>query len=203
MVVFGSGLATTRTALRALPSPAGTPKLFDARSATQRSKLCTYTVNIPLPTRPSSLYVSGRLLRQQPRELLHSILIMLNLPSPTHPLIHPLPQVIFCDSDQVVRADLRELWHMDLQVGRVGCNVLLHCLAPRDFAGSKRALHEEMGPEGGAGRSPMLAAPTLPTRPPCPFAQHLPQGAPYGYTPFCDNNRDMEGFRFWKQVRKL
>ena len=26
-------------------------------------------------------------------------------------------QVIFCDSDQVVRADLRELWHMDLQVG--------------------------------------------------------------------------------------
>ena len=25
------------------------------------------------------------------------------------------------------------------------------------------------------------------------------QGAPYGYTPFCDNNKDMEGFRFWKQ----
>ena len=33
-------------------------------------------------------------------------------------------QVIFCDSDQVVRADLRELWNMDLQVGvcvRGGC----------------------------------------------------------------------------------
>jgi hypothetical protein len=27
------------------------------------------------------------------------------------------------------------------------------------------------------------------------------QGAPYGYTPFCDTNTDMEGFRFWKQVR--
>ncbi|WP_371079145.1 hypothetical protein, partial [Salmonella enterica] len=26
-----------------------------------------------------------------------------------------MPQVIFCDSDQVVRADLRDLWHMDLQ----------------------------------------------------------------------------------------
>jgi UDP-glucose:glycoprotein glucosyltransferase len=25
------------------------------------------------------------------------------------------------------------------------------------------------------------------------------QGAPYGYTPFCDTNTDMEGFRFWKQ----
>ena len=26
-----------------------------------------------------------------------------------------------------------------------------------------------------------------------------PQGAPYGYTPFCDNNKDMDGFRFWNQ----
>ena len=26
------------------------------------------------------------------------------------------------------------------------------------------------------------------------------EGAPYGYTPFCDSNKDMEGFRFWKQV---
>ena len=25
------------------------------------------------------------------------------------------------------------------------------------------------------------------------------KGAPYAYTPFCDNNKDMEGFRFWKQ----
>lgn len=25
------------------------------------------------------------------------------------------------------------------------------------------------------------------------------QGAVYGYTPFCDNNEEMEGFRFWKQ----
>ena len=25
------------------------------------------------------------------------------------------------------------------------------------------------------------------------------QGAPLAYTPFCDNNRDMDGFRFWKQ----
>ncbi len=25
-------------------------------------------------------------------------------------------------------------------------------------------------------------------------------GAPYGYTPFCDSNKEMEGFRFWKQV---
>ena len=25
------------------------------------------------------------------------------------------------------------------------------------------------------------------------------QGAPLAYTPFCDNNKDMDGFRFWKQ----
>jgi UDP-glucose:glycoprotein glucosyltransferase len=25
------------------------------------------------------------------------------------------------------------------------------------------------------------------------------RGAPYAYTPFCDSNRDTEGFRFWKQ----
>ena len=24
-------------------------------------------------------------------------------------------------------------------------------------------------------------------------------GAPLAYTPFCDNNKDMDGFRFWKQ----
>ena len=50
-----------------------------------------------------------------------------------------LDKVIFCDSDQVIRADLKELWTYDLK------------------------------------------------------------GAPYGYTPFCDNNKDMDGFRFWNQ----
>eukprot|EP00891_Asterochloris_glomerata_P001730 jgi/Astpho2/1730/e_gw1.00032.131.1_t len=50
-----------------------------------------------------------------------------------------LKKVIFCDSDQVIRGDMAELWDMDLQ------------------------------------------------------------GAPFGFTPFCDNNKDMEGFRFWKQ----
>merc|ERR1719230_2415856 len=24
------------------------------------------------------------------------------------------------------------------------------------------------------------------------------EGAPYGYTPFCDDRTEMEGFRFWK-----
>ncbi|DBA75355.1 TPA: hypothetical protein ACH3X1_010624 [Trebouxia sp. C0004] len=50
-----------------------------------------------------------------------------------------LRKVIFCDSDQVVRGNMAELWNMDLK------------------------------------------------------------GAPFGFTPFCDNNKDMEGFRFWKQ----
>ncbi|KAL3134029.1 hypothetical protein ABBQ32_008463 [Trebouxia sp. C0010 RCD-2024] len=50
-----------------------------------------------------------------------------------------LRKVIFCDSDQVVRGDMAELWNLDLH------------------------------------------------------------GAPFGFTPFCDNNKDMEGFRFWKQ----
>lgn len=26
------------------------------------------------------------------------------------------------------------------------------------------------------------------------------QGKPLAYTPFCDNNKDMDGFRFWNQV---
>ena len=50
-----------------------------------------------------------------------------------------LNKVIFVDADQIVRADMNELWTMDLH------------------------------------------------------------GAPYGYTPMCDNNKEMEGFRFWKQ----
>jgi len=50
-----------------------------------------------------------------------------------------LRKVIFCDSDQVIRADLAELWNYDLD------------------------------------------------------------GAPYAYTPFCDTNTDMDGFRFWNQ----
>lgn len=24
-------------------------------------------------------------------------------------------------------------------------------------------------------------------------------GAPYGYTPFCDSRADMDGYRFWKK----
>ena len=50
-----------------------------------------------------------------------------------------LNKVIFVDADQIVRADMSELWNMKLN------------------------------------------------------------GAPYGYTPMCDNNKEMEGFRFWKQ----
>ena len=50
-----------------------------------------------------------------------------------------LNKVIFLDADQVVRADVKELWEIDLR------------------------------------------------------------GAPYAYTPFCDDNPEMEGFRFWKQ----
>jgi len=26
------------------------------------------------------------------------------------------------------------------------------------------------------------------------------KGRPLAYTPFCDNNREMDGYRFWKQV---
>jgi UDP-glucose:glycoprotein glucosyltransferase len=49
-------------------------------------------------------------------------------------------QVIFVDADQVVRADMGELYDMDIK------------------------------------------------------------GRPLAYTPFCDNNRDMDGYRFWRQV---
>lgn len=53
------------------------------------------------------------------------------------------PQVIFVDADQIVRADMGELYDMDLK------------------------------------------------------------GQPLAYTPFCDNNRDMDGYRFWRQVYML
>lgn len=52
-------------------------------------------------------------------------------------------QVIFVDADQVVRADMGELYDMDLK------------------------------------------------------------GRPLAYTPFCDNNKEMDGYRFWRQVRKI
>lgn len=29
------------------------------------------------------------------------------------------------------------------------------------------------------------------------------RGRPLAYTPFCDNNREMDGYRFWKQVLLL
>lgn len=49
-------------------------------------------------------------------------------------------QVIFVDADQVVRADMGDLYDMNLR------------------------------------------------------------GRPLAYTPFCDNNKDMDGYRFWRQV---
>lgn len=52
-------------------------------------------------------------------------------------------QVIFVDADQVVRADMGELYDMDLK------------------------------------------------------------GRPLAYTPFCDNNKEMDGYRFWRQVRSM
>lgn len=50
-----------------------------------------------------------------------------------------LEKIIFVDADQVMRADVKELWELDLH------------------------------------------------------------GAPYAYTPFCDDDASMDGFRFWKQ----
>lgn len=29
------------------------------------------------------------------------------------------------------------------------------------------------------------------------------KGRPLAYTPFCDNNKDMDGYRFWRQVVTL
>lgn len=52
----------------------------------------------------------------------------------------PYLQVIFVDADQIVRADMGELYDMDIK------------------------------------------------------------GRPLAYTPFCDNNKDMDGYRFWRQV---
>lgn len=86
----------------------------------------------------------------------------------------------------LVSCDLRELWHMGLQArtarwlcrGRVAAG----WVARRRWA---RAACVSADPTTAARRARRSAP---------------PQGAPYGYTPFCDNNREMEGFRFWKQV---
>lgn len=29
------------------------------------------------------------------------------------------------------------------------------------------------------------------------------KGRPLAYTPFCDNNKEMDGYRFWRQVNHL
>lgn len=29
------------------------------------------------------------------------------------------------------------------------------------------------------------------------------KGRPLAYTPFCDNNKDMDGYRFWRQVNSF
>ena len=55
-------------------------------------------------------------------------------------MLQYVSQVIFVDADQVVRADMGELYDMDIK------------------------------------------------------------GRPLAYTPFCDNNKDMDGYRFWRQV---
>ncbi|KAF8672518.1 hypothetical protein HU200_049459 [Digitaria exilis] len=57
--------------------------------------------------------------------------------------LSPQFKVIFVDADQIVRADMGELYDMNLK------------------------------------------------------------GRPLAYTPFCDNNKDMDGYRFWKQVSHL
>lgn len=38
-----------------------------------------------------------------------------------------LPKVIFCDSDQVVRGDMAELWNMDLKVGVLATVTQCNC----------------------------------------------------------------------------
>ncbi len=40
-----------------------------------------------------------------------------------------------------------------------------------------------------------------PSRPPSlpPYLPTCLTGAPYGYTPFCESRKEMEGFRFWKR----
>ena len=39
------------------------------------------------------------------------------------------------------------------------------------------------------------------TDPTTPLSACSCAGAPLGYTPMCDNAREMDGFRFWKQAR--
>lgn len=29
------------------------------------------------------------------------------------------------------------------------------------------------------------------------------KGKPLAYTPFCDNNKEMDGYRFWRQVNAI
>ncbi len=52
-----------------------------------------------------------------------------------------------------------------------------------------------LAPAGRPRRSARNHLP-LAARPPPPLPSA--QGAPYAYTPFCDNNKEMDEFRFWK-----
>ena len=64
-----------------------------------------YSLNTPLPPLPYVIYVSFHPLPS----VLPSFFPSLNV------LLSPLFQVIYVDADQVLRADLKELWDMDLE----------------------------------------------------------------------------------------
>lgn len=100
--------------------------------------------------------------------------------------VHPATVLIQVDPrlkpiKQVLRADLKELWDMDLKVSPacvdwdvVVCLFLPVCACLR------------------LNNSPIIFIFTLRT-----YASNT-QGHPYGYTPFCDSREETLGFQFWR-----
>ena len=124
-----------------------------------------------------------------------------------------LKKVIFLDADQIIRTDIAELWNLDLKVGSV-CEGLFamdgQASALRALPGCRAVVHcSQVGTacKGCASLStltcPVVDARVSPQRYRIRTSANMhtcgTQGAPYGYTPFCDNNKDMDGFRFWRQ----
>lgn len=100
---------------------------------------------------------------------------------------------------QVVRTDLAELYHMDIKVG---------CVQHRQYSTVQYRALQRSGVQRPAMAWPAVAHSKQETH---HHTLHLTslttsgsilvmplQKAPYAYTPFCDNNKEMDEFRFWK-----
>lgn len=88
---------------------------------------------------------------------------------------------------QVVRTDLAQLYHMDIKVQ--------YWITKGPHVSEEGTRLCETDPHLWQTSSPSVTIDVDFLPYPCLGTL---QGAPYAYTPFCDNNKEMDEYRFWK-----